>query len=119
MVSARGAAIAMAKRVLPAPPGPVSVTSAPASSDATQASQVTKPLRELAALVLLGANAVLLFVSLLRLLLPLDGYGTFTDRAGSTYYGFVGIEYEGSKLPEPAGIQATKKLLEKVRAELA
>lgn len=35
------------------------------------------------------------------------------------YHGFVGIEYEGSKLPEPAGIQATKKLLEKVRAELA
>ncbi|KKK06711.1 CvpA family protein [Micromonospora sp. HK10] len=64
----------------------------PASSDATQASQVTKPLRELAALVLLGANAVLLFVSLLRLLLPLDGYGTFTDRAGSTHYGFVGVE---------------------------
>ncbi len=35
------------------------------------------------------------------------------------YHGFVGIEYEGSKLSEPDGIKATKKLLEKVRAELA
>jgi len=35
------------------------------------------------------------------------------------YHGFVGIEYEGSKLPEPEGIAATKKLLERVRDELA
>ncbi|MBX3414885.1 MAG: TIM barrel protein [Pirellulales bacterium] len=35
------------------------------------------------------------------------------------YHGFVGIEYEGSKLPEPEGIMATKKLLERVRDELA
>ena len=35
------------------------------------------------------------------------------------YRGYVGIEYEGSKLPEPEGIRATKKLLEKVRAELS
>ena len=35
------------------------------------------------------------------------------------YRGFVGIEYEGSKLSEPDGIRATKKLLETVRAELA
>jgi sugar phosphate isomerase/epimerase len=32
------------------------------------------------------------------------------------YTGFVGIEYEGSKLSEPDGIKATKKLLEKIRA---
>jgi sugar phosphate isomerase/epimerase len=31
------------------------------------------------------------------------------------YHGFVGIEYEGSRLSEPEGIKATKKLLEKVR----
>ena len=31
------------------------------------------------------------------------------------YTGFVGIEYEGSKLSEPDGIKATKKLLEKIR----
>jgi len=34
------------------------------------------------------------------------------------YAGYVGIEYEGSKLDEYAGIRATKKLLENVRAEL-
>jgi len=35
------------------------------------------------------------------------------------YSGFVGIEYEGSKLSEPDGIKATKKLLEVVRQELS
>lgn len=35
------------------------------------------------------------------------------------YRGYVGIEYEGSKLPEPEGIVATRKLLERVREELA
>ena len=34
------------------------------------------------------------------------------------YSGFVGIEYEGSRLDEFAGIRATKALLEKVRSEL-
>lgn len=34
------------------------------------------------------------------------------------YRGFVGIEYEGEKLPEPDGIKATKKLLETIRAEM-
>jgi L-ribulose-5-phosphate 3-epimerase len=33
--------------------------------------------------------------------------------------GFIGIEYEGDKLGEDEGIKATKKLLERVRAELA
>jgi sugar phosphate isomerase/epimerase len=31
------------------------------------------------------------------------------------YHGYVGIEYEGSRLSEPEGIQATKKLLESLR----
>lgn len=35
------------------------------------------------------------------------------------YHGRVGIEYEGSKLSEPDGIWATKRLLERVRNELA
>lgn len=35
------------------------------------------------------------------------------------YRGYVGIEYEGSKLPEPEGIRATKTLLERVRTELS
>lgn len=34
------------------------------------------------------------------------------------YRGRVGIEYEGSRLSEPEGIKATKRLLEKVREEL-
>lgn len=35
------------------------------------------------------------------------------------YHGYVGIEYEGTKLSEPLGILATKKLLEKVRDQLS
>ena len=35
------------------------------------------------------------------------------------YRGFVGIEYEGTELPEPEGIRATKALLERVRDSLA
>lgn len=34
------------------------------------------------------------------------------------YHGWVGIEYEGSELPEEEGILATKALLERVRSEL-
>ncbi|MEV4655450.1 hypothetical protein [Micromonospora sp. NPDC049301] len=63
----------------------------PASTDATQARQLTKPLRELGALALLGANAVFLFVGLLRLLSPND-YSSFTDRAGNAFFAFVGLE---------------------------
>jgi sugar phosphate isomerase/epimerase len=35
------------------------------------------------------------------------------------YHGWVGVEYEGTALPEAEGIRATKSLLERVRAELA
>ncbi len=35
------------------------------------------------------------------------------------YHGYVGIEYEGSRLGEMEGIAATKALLERVRGELA
>ena len=34
------------------------------------------------------------------------------------YHGFVGIEYEGSRLTEPEGIIATKKLLDQAKAGL-
>ena len=37
----------------------------------------------------------------------------------AAYRGYVGIEYEGGGLSEPEGIRATKRLLEKVRSELA
>lgn len=33
--------------------------------------------------------------------------------------GWIGVEYEGSKLSEPDGIKATKALLEKIRSEMA
>jgi sugar phosphate isomerase/epimerase len=36
----------------------------------------------------------------------------------SGYRGYVGIEYEGSELPEPEGIRRTKALLERVRTQL-
>lgn len=35
------------------------------------------------------------------------------------YHGYVGIEYEGGKLDEYEGVHATKRLLERVREELA
>ena len=37
---------------------------------------------------------------------------------GAGYHGYVGIEYEGEKMPEMEGILATKKLLERVRERL-
>lgn len=55
-----------------------------------------------------------------------DGNETKTDYkkmmkivVDAGYRGFVGIEYEGSVLSEHDGIIATKKLLERVRAELS
>ena len=38
---------------------------------------------------------------------------------GAGYRGWIGVEYEGTALPEAEGILATKKLLERIRAELA
>ncbi len=35
------------------------------------------------------------------------------------YRGWIGIEYEGTRLPEPEGIRATRALLERVRSQLA
>ena len=39
--------------------------------------------------------------------------------AKAGYRCWVGIEYEGKELPEDEGILATKRLLERVRGELA
>lgn len=75
----------------------------PTPAKATRASQVTAPLRELAALVLLGANALLLLVGLIDLVF---GRGTrFQDRAGSAFFDFIGIE--GIVLPLLAVLLAT------------
>ncbi len=35
------------------------------------------------------------------------------------YRGFVGVEYEGNEMSEEEGVKASKKLLERVRDELA
>ncbi len=57
-----------------------------------------------------------------------DGQGNETETdyrrmleivAKAGYRGWVGIEYEGKELPEDEGIMATKRLLERVRSELA
>ncbi|MEV2240035.1 hypothetical protein [Micromonospora sp. NPDC049891] len=64
----------------------------PPPTDPTPARQVTGPLRELVALVLLGANAVFLFVGLIRLLTPQGAYSTVTGRAASSFFAFIGIE---------------------------
>lgn len=52
-----------------------------------------------------------------------DGNETHTDYRrmlrivlAAGYHGHVGIEYEGDKLPEPDGIRATKRLLERIRS---
>lgn len=37
----------------------------------------------------------------------------------SSYRGYIGIEYEGDRLSEDEGIRASKKLLEKIRKQLA
>jgi type III secretory pathway component EscS len=59
-------------------------------TDGTSASQFTKPLRELAALVLLGATAVLLFVAILNLI-PTGEFETFTGNAAGSFDGFVSL----------------------------
>ncbi len=54
-----------------------------------------------------------------------DGRETVLDYArimkivtDAGYHGWVGIEYEGSRLSEPEGIMATKKLLESLRGSM-
>ena len=57
----------------------------------TEASQFTKPLRELAAFVLLAGNAVLLLLGIASLIFVVDGWASeFGRRSANTYYGFVG-----------------------------
>jgi sugar phosphate isomerase/epimerase len=48
-----------------------------------------------------------------------DFYKMINIVKDSGYRGWIDVEYEGSKLSEPEGILATKKLLEKVFASLA
>ncbi|SCE72255.1 hypothetical protein [Micromonospora mirobrigensis] len=75
-----------------------------ASTDPTPARRLTEPLREPAALALLGANAVFLFVGLLRLLVP-NQYGDVTVRADFAYSLLVGLN--AALLPLLAVLLAT------------
>jgi len=68
-----------------------------APSDGTSASQFTKPLRELAALVLLGATAVLLFVAILDLI-PTGEFESFTGNAAGSFDNFVNLATIGLPL---------------------
>jgi len=63
----------------------------PAPRDAMPAAQTTNPLREPAALVLLGANALLLLVGLVDLLVPLADGDSFARRAGGAFFNFAGL----------------------------
>jgi hypothetical protein len=47
----------------------------------------------------------------------IDYYKMMNIVLGAGYKGYVGIEYEGSRLSEDEGIMATKKLLEKIRTQ--
>lgn len=63
----------------------------PTPTGEAQASQITKPLRELAALILVGANALLLFVALIDMMIPRFEGSEFTDRAGTAFLDFIGL----------------------------
>jgi hypothetical protein len=57
-----------------------------------KANEFTLPLREIAALVLLGATALLLLVAVIRLLIPGDARPDFLDRASGSFYDFIGLD---------------------------
>ncbi len=48
----------------------------------------------------------------------IDFLAMFKIMRASKYRGYVGVEYEGEKMSEDAGIRATKKLIETVREQL-
>jgi hypothetical protein len=65
-----------------------------ATGDKTEkrASEFTYPLREIAALVLLGATALLLLVAVIQLLIPGDGRPGFLDRASGSFDSFLSLD---------------------------
>ena len=77
----------------------------PATNDTPPAVRLTKPLRELAALILVGANALLLFVGLIDLTVPAFRDDTFSRRAGDAIFDFVG--FPAIALPLLAVVLAT------------
>ncbi|MFC7544791.1 hypothetical protein [Plantactinospora sp. GCM10030261] len=67
------------------------MTSVPGPEPKPSAGQIIAPLRELAAVVLVGANALLLFVALIDLLIPVSGGPVFSSRVGGAFFDFVGL----------------------------
>ncbi|HEX2773578.1 MAG TPA: hypothetical protein VHN18_14275, partial [Micromonosporaceae bacterium] len=63
----------------------------PVPPNATRANQITSPLRELAAFVLLAANALLLFVGLMQLAVPYSTGDSFAGRADEAFLNVVGL----------------------------
>lgn len=68
-----------------------------ATGDMTEkrASEFTHPLREIAALVLLGATALLLLVGVIQLLIPGDLRPGFLDRASASFGTFINLDRIG------------------------
>lgn len=67
------------------------MTTQPEPASAGKATQATKSLRELLALVLVGANALLLLVGVIDLAVPAWEGDPFASRAGSGFFDFVGL----------------------------
>jgi hypothetical protein len=65
------------------------------STGEKSASQFTLPLREIAALVLIGATALLLLVGVIELLIPGDTRGSFLDRASGSFGNFISLDRIG------------------------
>jgi hypothetical protein len=68
------------------------------STGEKSASQFTLPLREIAAMVLLGATALLLLVGVIELLIPGDTRGSFLDRASGSFGNFISLDRIGFPL---------------------
>lgn len=63
----------------------------PVPREATPANQITNPLREVAAFVLLAANALFLFVGFLQLAVPYSRGDSFAGRADEAFVNVVGL----------------------------
>jgi hypothetical protein len=73
-------------------PEPASTPGGAGATGEKSASQFTLPLREIAAVVLIGATALLLLVGVIELLFG-DLGGGFTDRAAASFGNFIGLDH--------------------------
>ncbi len=87
----------------------------PAPGEGSTAGRYLRPLRDLAALILVGAPAVMLFVAVIRLIPSVDG-DTFSTRAQASFDGFINLASIG--LPLLGVLLATLIRPEHPRAKL-